>query len=626
MAGRFSVEAVFKAVDRVTAPVSRMQNRVGKFTRSADRNFKKLNRTVDKFSSGLKKGAVAVTGAALIMTGAFTNVVAAGAGFEQAITNVGAVSLKTRAEIAPLEQMALQLGKTTKFTATEAANAMEILSRAGFKTQEILQATPAILSAAAASGLEIAEVADHVSNALKGMGLETSEAARVSDVLALASSRTNSTIGSLGESIRNVASTARQLNIPFEEVAASVALLQDVGLDASVAGSAFNTMLTKMAAPTVGMQKKMRRLGITFKDAKGNMLPFQSVIGQLNKASKRLGGNFDQVAFLAELVGLRGQKAAANLGMLFETGKLEKLTKELENATGSAKKMADLRMNTFSGSMLLLGSAIDAVKVKIFGMNEGPLKDVVDRMTAWVSANENLIATKIGDFLTLIVNNLENIVKWAKRIGIALAVFTSLVVVLKTLALIIAVVNGLMLMNPIGLIIIGITALIAAITAVVFWWDELKAAFMNLSGPAKVIAAIVAGPIGLLIAAAALVIKAWEPIKNLFISIGEVIGRQFDKISAVANVVKKFSGFDAMQSIASTVAGFVGGDKEDEIKPGGKQDTQMITPQERVARSIEEKRTTNNSEITLRADMGTSAEVTGGSLGPGLKLQQTGAM
>ena len=604
MAGRFSVEAVFKAIDRVTAPVSRMQNRVGKFTRASNKNFKKLNRTVDKFSSGIKKGAAVAAASAIIITGAFTNVIAAGSGFEQAITNVGAVSLKTRAEIAPLEQMALQLGKTTKFTATEAANAMEVLSRAGFSTQQILDGTPAVLSAAAASGLEIAEVADHVSNALKGMGLEMTESGRVADVLTLASSKTNSTIGSLGESIRNVASTARQLNIPFEEVAASVALLQDVGLDASVAGSAFNTMLTKMAAPTVGMQKKMRRLGITFKDAKGNMLPFQNVIGQLNKASKRLGGNFDQVAFLAELVGLRGQKAAANLGMLFETGKLEKLTKELEKAKGSAQKMADLRMNTFQGSMLLLGSAVDAVKVKIFGMNEGPLKDVVDRMTAWVSKNEDLIATNIGGFLTKIIDNMAGIVKWAKRIGIALGVFGALVIVLKTLALVIAIVNGLMIMNPIGLIVIGVALLIASIVAAIFWWDELKAAFLGLSGPAKALALLVTGPIGLLMAAAGLLMAAWEPVKLFFSELWSGMTAGFNKLKGV----KSFFSFG----------------NEDTAPGGGAASPQIVSPQERIARSIEERSTTNTSEVTIKDESG-RAEVTGGTLGSGLKLQATGA-
>ena len=302
MAGRFSIEAVFKAVDKVTAPVSRMQNRVGKFTRNAQRNFRKLAAVTGKFSRGLKKASRSVLISVGLMAAAMTSLAQTGLEFEQAITNVGAVSLQTRQQIAPLEQQALQLGRTTKFTATQAAQAMEVLAKAGFNTQQILKTTPAVLAAAAASGLEIAEVADHVSNVLKGMQLEMSEAGRVADVLALASSKTNSTIGTLGESIKNVASTARQLNVPLEQGVASVALLQDVCLDASFAGSAFNTMLTKMAAPSKALTKKMKKMGISFKDANGDMLPLAKVLEQLSIASKKAGGNFDKVAFLAGLV------------------------------------------------------------------------------------------------------------------------------------------------------------------------------------------------------------------------------------------------------------------------------------------------------------------------------------
>lgn len=563
MAGRFSVEAVFRAIDRVTAPVTRMQNRVGKFTRTAGRGFRRLNRSVEKFSAGMKRGALVVAASAIIVGGALANVVGTGADFEQAITNVGAVALKTRAEIAPLEKMALELGRTTKFTATESANAMEILSRAGFDTQQVLKATPAILSAAAASGLEIAETANHVSNVLKGMGLEMSDAARVADVLALASSRTNSTIGSLGVSMQNAASTARQLGLPLEDTIAAVALLQDVGLDASVAGSAFTTMLTKMAAPTVGMQKKMRRLGISFKDSKGNMLPFEKVLQQLSKASDRVGGNFDKVAFLAELVGLRGQKAASNLATLFETGELEKLTKELNKATGSADRMAEIRMDTVIGSLTLLGSAVDAVKVKAFGLSRGPLKDVIDDMTTWVGLNEDLIATKIGDFLLGLTTNFSEIVTWMKRVGIALAVFFTLATVLKSIVLIMTAVNLVMAANPIGLMVLGIVALIAA---------------------------------------GAALIVAWEPVKAFFVDLGESIG-----------------------GIFQAVANFGGGGFGADFDPDAPQTApQMVSPQERVARSVEEQRTTSTSEVTIRDETG-RAEVTGGKLGPGLNLQTSGA-
>lgn len=588
MAGRFSVEAIFKAVDRVTAPVSRMQKKVGKFTRSMRRGFTKLDRTIGKFANGAKRAGMAIAASMLVVGSAFANVTSTGADFEQAIVNVGAVALKTREQIKPLEDLALDLGRTTKFTATQAAEAMEIMSRAGFKTNEILTATPAVLAAAAASGLEIAEVADVVSNALKGMGLEATEAANVADILALASSRTNSSIGSLGESLKNVASTARQLNVPIEDTVAAIALLQDVGLDASVAGSAFNVMLTKMAAPTAGMQKKMKKLGISFKDAKGNMLPLQEVIAQLNVASKKVGGNFDKVAFLAELVGLRGQKAAANLGELFETGKLEKLTKELNKASGSAKKMADIRMDTFNGSMLLLGSAVDAVKVKIFNLQDGALKGLIDKMTAWVSANEELIATNVSAFIVDLIQNLPVIVTWIERIAKGIAVFIAFTVVLKTLIGVITLVNLLMAANPITLMVLAAVALGAALAAVVTWIDDILVAFENMNPIVRA-----------LLAPIELILRTIKAVKDVGAFLGGKIGAAL---------------FEVFGSKGS-----------DETPPVGATGPGIVTPQERIARSVEESTTLNKSELTIKDETG-RAEVTSGKLGGGMDLQQSGAM
>lgn len=632
MAGRFSVEAVFKAIDRVTAPVSRMQNRVGKFTRSMTRGFNKLNRSVNKFGRGLKRGAQAAALGLAIVGGAMTNVLGAGADFEQAITNVGAVGLQTRAQIAPLEQLAIQLGRTTKFTATQAANAMEILAKAGFNTQQILKTTPAVLSAAAASGLEIAEVAEHVSKVLKGMGLEMDQSARVADVLALASARTNSTIGSLGESMKNAAATARKLGVPLEDAVASIALLQDVGLDASVAGSAFNVMLTKMAAPSTKIQKIMRRLKISFKDVNGNMKPLPTVIKDISKASKAMGGNFDQVAFLAELVGLRGQKAASNLADLFDTGRLEGLIAELKKAKGVADEMARLRMDTVQGSMLLLGSAVDAVKVKIFGLNEGPLKNTIDKMTAWVSANENLIATKIGEFLGDIISNLGNIVTWVKRVATGLGVFIAFSIILKTLVGVLTLVNLVMAANPIVLIVLGIMALIAAIAAVIIWWEELTEAFMN-SGRAMDVfvlgVGLVLGPIGALAAGALFVMKHWEPLKEFFASLWAAIVGTFESVvinitGLVDTIISKATAIvDTIKSIGSGVGAFFGFD-DDEAANSARGNASIVSPQERTARQIDEQRTTSTAEVTLRDETG-RAEVTGGSLGQGLTLQPSGA-
>lgn len=605
MAGRFSIETVFKAIDRVTAPVSRMQNRVGRFTRSMSRGLNDVTRAADRMGSGLRRAAGTVAVAGAFASLALGNIVRTGADFEQAITNVGAVTLQTRAEISDLEALAVSLGKTTKFTATQSANAMEIMARAGFENNEILAATPGILDAAAASGLEIAEVADHVSNVLKGMGLEAGQAGRVADVLALASARTNSSIGSLGESMRNVASTARQLNVPLENVVASVALLQDVGLDASVAGSAMNVMLTKMAVPSDKLQKLMRRLGISFKDSRGDMLPLSKVIQQLSQASDQLGGNFDKVAFLAELVGLRGQKAAANLVPLFESGKLETLVEELERAEGVSRKMAGIRMDTVLGSWTLLASAIDGVKVRIFSMNEGPLKETIDRWTAWVGENEALIATEVGAFLSDLVRNFQSLIAQAVKIAKLVALVWALVTALKAVSAVLAIVNALMLMNPIGLVIVGIAAVIAAISAVSIWLEELHAWFNELGIAAKIAFVAAGGPLAWLIAVGPKVLEAWEPIKYFFLEV-------FELLKDIVNLWAAISSFGMFGEFNNPFA--LDEDPDSENRPP--RSVGLIGPRQADF---------SRFEGVIRTENGASIEITKGGLPSGLSIQQSGA-
>lgn len=409
MAGRFNVETVFKGIDRISSVVRRIEQRTGISTQRMGRMFRQLDRGFSSLVGGAGRAAKAAAAIGIAGGIAAVQIGRTGADFEQAISAVGAVSLQSRKEISALEDKARELGAKTQFTATEAANAMEIMARAGFKNHEILAGVSGILDAASASGLEIAEVADHVSNALKGMGLEVtdaktgmSNAAMVADVLALASSKTNSSIGSLGESLRNVSSTASQFNIPFHEVVSGVALLQDVGLDASVAGSALNVMLTKLAKPPAELARQMEKFGLSFKTAEGNMKSFPEVLQTISEAAKKQNGNMDQAAFLADLVGLRGQKAAAQLKTLFEKGKFKELADELAHAQGKAQEMAELRMDNLLGDFTKLSSAVDDVKISLFQTESGPLRDTVQAFTDWVSNNKGLAVERFERFMKVV--------------------------------------------------------------------------------------------------------------------------------------------------------------------------------------------------------------------------------
>lgn len=624
MAGRFSVEAVFKAVDRVTAPVNRMQQRVGRLTRSLEANFRRLNRSVQRFGSGMKQaGRTAAAGLASAGAAMF-GVLRSGASFEQAIVDVGAVGLKTRDQIADLEAKALDLGRTTKFTATEAANAMEIMARAGFTNQQILDGVDGVLNAAAASGLEMAEVSNVVSNALKGMGLEASEAGRVADVLALASARTNSSIGSLGESLKNVASTAKQLNVPFEDTVAAVALLQDVGLDASVAGSAFNTMLTKMAKPPAAVAAKMKEMGISFKDGLGNMKPLEQVLSELSVASEKAGGNFDRVAFFADLVGLRGQKAAANLADLFEKGKVKELTAELKKAKGSAEAMANLKLQSVEGQFVLLGSAIDGVFQRIFKMNNRGLADTVKRMREWVDTNGELMALRVGEFIGDIVDNLDEILLRARQVAGLVVAFTAFSFAVKaaTMATTMLSMAQTLLLGKFGLVKGAVLAYNAVMTVL-----PIKSALatgamwlLNAAMTANPVGLLVVG-IGLLVAAIAgigvVIAKNWDSITGFFDGI-------LDKIKLVAAGAKKFGsifGFtdDDEGGTPEAADGGVGADGTPTLLAA----PQVTSPADSITRAVEESKQTTSNELIIKGDTD-RVQLTGPST-PFLKLLNTGA-
>jgi len=395
--GRFKVSTIFRAIDKMSGPVAKMSGRVKKFGLSMGQNFNRVQKKVKKLGTALLGVGAAFTGFALIAGRAAMHVLKAGAEFEQAITDVGAVGLKSRSEIADLEKQALELGRTTKFTATESARAMEILAKAGFKNQEILAATPAVLAAAAAAGVEMATVADVVASSLKGFGLEAQHAGDIADMLALASSRTNSTIVTLGESLRNVSATAKQLNVPIADAITGVALLQDVGLDASVAGSSLNTMMTKLGTITPTVEKKLKKLGISIKDDAGNMRALPDVLGQFAEGAKDTEGNLERIGLFAEMVGLRGAKAALVLKDMAESGRFKELNDEIAKARGSAEAMAAIRMDTLTGDMTKLGSAIEGLKIDVFKNANGELRQIVQNMTNWIAANRVLIVAMASD-------------------------------------------------------------------------------------------------------------------------------------------------------------------------------------------------------------------------------------
>lgn len=617
MAGRFSIEAVFKARDKITAPVSRMQNRVGKMTRAMSKGFNRLNRSVKKFTGALKRGAMVGAAAVLSMGVALRSIITPGAEFGRAIGSAAAkfpdkIKRGTQA-FKDLEQSARDVGATTEFTATQAAQGLNFLAKAGFNAAFSMKALPKIVDFATASELGLAEAADIASDALGAFGLDSDDLSkktagldRVMDVLSMTANSANADVTELFESVKKSAPIATSAGVSIETYAAALGFLASSGIKASVAGTAAKNITLGLTGIGNKAAVTLKRLGVKLEDnVTGKLRDQLDVLDDLRKALKPLG----QRQRLVAIEGIFGKLSlAAATKLLDDAGSgVRTLRSELEKAGGSSKRTAAFIRDDVKGSIDGLISAIESVKISIFSLNEGPLKDAIDGMTLWVRQNEKLIASKIGGFLLNLIENMGGIVTWIKRIGIALAVFFVFNTVLQTFVGVMTLANIVMAANPIGLFVLAVTAAILSIATLIIWFDELKAAYLGLSAPAKALVSFLVGPIVKLIEVASLIMSAWGPVAGFF---SDLWGTIKGVIGGIGSAVSRFG----------EIFGFGGG--AEGATPAG---PQVVGPQERAARTIEEQRTTNTSEVTIRDETG-RAEVTNGKLGNGLVLQSSGAL
>jgi TP901 family phage tail tape measure protein len=300
MAGRFSVETIFKAVDKLTAPVSRMQNSIGKFTRSASDGLGRLNRIFSKVSDGIKKvGRNMLIGAAVI-GGAMTSVVATGAQFEQSIVNASAkfpegIKRGTDAFKA-LEDAARKTGSTTEFTASQSAEALNFLAMAGFNAENAIAALPGVVDLATASSLDLGTATDIASDYLGAFNLMTKDSQqlgrnlqRVNDVIAKTATSANTSVTDLFEAIKDGGPVATTAGASLETFASLAGTLANAGIKGSRAGTTLKNTFLSIAAPSTSAAKILKRLSVSTQDADGNMLDIVETLDSLNKALDGLG-------------------------------------------------------------------------------------------------------------------------------------------------------------------------------------------------------------------------------------------------------------------------------------------------------------------------------------------------
>lgn len=316
--------------------------------------------------------------------------------FESAMSQVQAVSGATGDELTQLTKKAEQMGATTKFTATESAEAFNYMAMAGWKTEEMMDGIEGILNLAAASNEDLGTTSDIVTDALTAFGLKASDAGMFSDVLAAASSNANTNVSMMGETFKYAASMAGSLGYSIQDVALMTGLMANSGIKASMAGTSLNMIMTRLSTNTGHALDTLQSLGIQFFDSKGNARALADVIEELRDATANM--NDEQKSSVANAIaGTGAQKGLLAILNASETD-YNKLANAIDNAAGASERMADTQLDNLSGSITLLQSAVDGVKIS-FGKRLNPyVRSIADGLTASMPQ----IESALNDFMDFV--------------------------------------------------------------------------------------------------------------------------------------------------------------------------------------------------------------------------------
>lgn len=311
--------------------------------------------------------------------------------FEAAMSQVQAISGSTQSDLTRLTAKAKEMGATTKFTAAESAEAFNYMAMAGWNAEQMMGGIEGILNLAAASGEDLGTTSDIVTDALTAFGLKASDATHFSDVLAQTSSSANTDVGMMGETFKYVASMAGSLSYSIEDVALMTGLMANSGIKSTQAGTALNSVLTRLATNSSGAADAIAALGVNFYDSAGNARPLGTVMGELREATK--GMNQEQKSSLANTVaGMEAQKGLLAILNASEED-YNKLADAISNADGASKRMSDTMMDNLSGDITLFQSAVDGLKISLGErMSNSWLRDIVQWLTAQVPKAEQLFS------------------------------------------------------------------------------------------------------------------------------------------------------------------------------------------------------------------------------------------
>lgn len=392
MAENLIISLIIKAIDQATGPMRRVTNNFAHMRRGwqqASASFAK--------AAQMRQAAEGVASFARKARAAIAAPISAFEDFEAAMSGVRAVTRGiTEKEFADLTDTASKLGATTRFTATQAAQAMKFLGMAGFNAAKQMAAVPATLDLATAAGTDLGRTADIVSDIMGAFNKTAKETRSVADMLAVTMTGANVNLETMFETMKLVGPIATKMKISMADVAAMTGLMGSAGIKGSMAGTALRGSILRLIDPSKKAAAFLEQLKVKTVDASGNMRPMIKILDEVAKASAGLG-TAKQGAMIKEIFGLRAVSGVATLLDKIAKGEVQKFSAEIENSSGAVAEMARIMDDNARGATVRLTSAVDGLNIAV-GSQLTPsltsLKEtmmgVIQGMTVWSKEHPDL--------------------------------------------------------------------------------------------------------------------------------------------------------------------------------------------------------------------------------------------
>jgi TP901 family phage tail tape measure protein len=594
---RFSIEAVFDAVDKMSNTMKKISRNSSSFSRKFNEDMAKSNRQAIRLGEsikgklsiamkGLAVGGIAAIGVGLgIATREFIN-------YDQAITAASSkfkgLNLATEEGRKTLEKMkktAREVGATTQFSATQAAQGLDFLAMAGFNAEQAVSMLPAITDLATVANVDLARATDIASDSLGAFNMMTEDTVqlqknlqRVNDVSAKTTTMFNTDLETLFESVKKGAPAFSAAGQSIESFNALVGAMANAGVKGAESGTQLRNIMLRLASPTAAAQKELNKMGIVTQDSNGNFRDIIDIMADVEKATKDMG-TAQKSAALSTIFGAR---SVTGINILLAEGsdKLREYRKQLEESGGSAKDMSEIIRASIGNQIKSLQSAALELGFKFIEAFQKNGKNAIEQLT---SAIRKINIEKIINSIKIFLEIMKNIIKFIKPLTPLIVTLVAALWTYQKVMLAIAIAQQAMLMiapflkfikvvmvmakakgvwtaaqwalnvamnaNPIGLIITGIAALIAIGFLVVKNWDLIKETFTKVwnyivklfKENVDLIIGILmylTGPFGLIIAAIKGIASHWESITAAFQNGGIIAGIQTIVLAILDGILK----------------------------------------------------------------------------------------